>query len=148
METTTNSLFDEPYFHQPIFDLDLFNWDSCNLESDEKKINTFLYPLEKDEIVLDTDLQPLRFYWNAYKQCYTNLTIDPLTNALELRPVLPWQLLKDATFQKFLIDHDKFIIVVIRIGFEVCFGSLNSNDFKKLEDTILQWVNQHIYETV
>jgi hypothetical protein len=147
METTLDPLFDEPQAHQPIFDAEyLFNWEFCNLESG-KEISTFLYPLEKDETVLDTDLQPKRFEWNPYKQCYTNLSIDALSNALELRPVVPWQLLQDFTFQQYLEDHEKDIIVVLRIGFEVCFGSISSIDFKKLEETILLWINHHIYET-
>lgn len=140
-------LFDDPHAHQPIFDSDyLFNWEFCNLESG-KEISTFLYPLEKDDPVLDTDLQPKRFEWNPYKQCYTNLTIDPLSNALELRPVVPWQLLQDSSFEQFLEEHDKNIIVVLRIGFEVCFGSVTSDDLKKLEQTILTWITHHIYET-
>lgn len=137
-------IFDQP--HQPIFCVDEF-LDFSTWEEDEKikKESYHLYPKNRNDEVLNTSPQPRCFEWNNFKQCYSNLSIDLPANRLELRPVLPWQLLVDDEFQSFLEDNDKKFIIVARLGFEVCFGTVEN--IQDLDLKLREWFNHHIYDT-
>lgn len=138
---------DENTAAQPTFCWDEFNQIDFYIDDAVKKNSEFLYPRDKDELVLNTNLQPKNFYWNNIKGCWSNLTIDHAANRLELRPVTPWQLLQDADFDKFLTDNSKRMLIVIRIGFEIMFSTLPSETYSDLEETILRLTNHHIYDT-
>jgi hypothetical protein len=129
--------------HQPSLpDFDMYFYRDLK---ERNKNSNLLYPKSKNEDILNTSLQPLYFEWNNFKQCFSNLSVDVETNRLELRPILPWQLLEEDTFQKFLKENDKNIIAVLRIGFEVIFGTFL--DIDDLDDKIILWLNHHIYDT-
>ena len=145
------TLDEEPTSHQPIDPMSFFNddYDNLNLPNDIPQApyasSSFLYPEIKNLNVLCTDLQPLYFEWCNFKKCYSNLSINYDYNRLELRPILPWQLIQEQTFRTFREENEKNIFIVVRLGFEVCFGCVKS--IEDIEEKIVLWLNHHMYET-
>lgn len=132
--------------HQPTFSLDEWlDFTSFDKENKLRKESYFLYPENRNDEILNTAPQPRCFEWVNYKQCFTNIAIDITANRLELRPVTPWQLLFDDTFQEFLETNSKNIILVARLGYEICFGIVE--DLLDLDEKLRLWFNHHIYDT-
>jgi hypothetical protein len=138
-------LFEETTLHQPQFCFDEWDWSNFTKEEEIKKESFFLYGKSKDDQILNTALQPNYFNWDNYKKCWSNVSVDILSNRLELRPILPWQLLQDATFENFLKENEKEIISVVRIGFEVIFGVVK--DINDLDKKLIIWLSHHIFDT-
>jgi hypothetical protein len=139
-------LFENTTAHQPVCCIDEWlNFSTWEQDEKIKKDSFLLYPKNRDDEILNTALQPRCFEWNNFKRCYSNISVDLLSNRLEIRPILPWQLILDNTFEDFQKEYEKEMFVVARLGCEVCFGPVA--DLQDLDTKIRLWFNHHIYDT-
>ena len=132
---------------EPLFCLELIPEEECVTFPDEHDFlqSSLLYPAEKNLELLNSFAPLSPFNWCNFKQCYRNICLDYATNQVVLYPITPHQLLEDATFQKFLTDNEKNLILVARLGYEIHFGLVEN--LKVVEQKILDWFNHHIYDT-
>lgn len=107
--------------------------------------HSLLYPEDKNLEILSAYASFSPFNWCNFKQAYRNISVDPFTNRINIEAIMPHQLLEDATFQNFLKEHPKDLIMVARLGFELHFGCFDY--LKDVEKKIIHWFNHHIYDT-